>query len=87
LVTVLSAIESLAKCICALHSADMIHRDIKPFNFGFIKRGNETLTQTLSMLDINSICSVYGKDDGAVGTEWYLEPEAGFKVANNQTDI
>lgn len=44
LVTVLLAIESLAKCICALHSADMIHRDIKPSNFGFIKRGNETLT-------------------------------------------
>lgn len=87
LVTVLLAIESLAKCICALHSADMIHRDIKPSNFGFIKRGNETLTQTLSMFDINSICSVYGKDDGVVGTEGYLEPEAGFEVANNQTDI
>lgn len=87
LVTVLSAIESLAKCICALHSADMIHRDIKPSNFGFMKRGNETLTQTLSMFDINSICSVYGKNDGVVGTEGYLEPEAGFEAANNQTDI
>lgn len=87
LVTVLSAIESLAKCICALHSADMIHRDIKPSNFGFIKRGNETLTQTLSMFDINSICSVYGKAEGAVGTEGYLEPEAKYEAANNQTDI
>lgn len=87
LVTVLSAIESLAKCICALHSADMIHRDIKPSNFGFIKRGNETLTQTLSMFDINSVCSVYGKFDGVVGTEGYLEPEAGYEVVNNQTDI
>lgn len=87
LVTVLLAIESLAKCICALHSADMIHRDIKPSNFGFIKRGNETLTQTLQMFDINSICSVYGKIDGVVGTKGYLEPEAGFETANNQTDI
>ncbi len=87
LVTVLSAIESLAKCICALHSADMIHRDIKPSNFGFIKRGNETLTQTLSMFDINSVCSVYGKFDGVVGTEGYLEPEAGYEAVNNQTDI
>lgn len=87
LVTVLSAIESLAKCICVLHSADMIHRDIKPSNFGFIKRGNETLTQTLSMFDINSVCSVYGKFDGVVGTEGYLEPEAGYEVVNNQTDI
>lgn len=87
LVTVLSAIESLVKCTCALHSADMIHRDIKPSNFGFIKRRNETLTQTLSMFDINSVCSVYAKDDGVVGTEGYLEPEAGFEAANNQTDI
>lgn len=87
LVTVLTAIESLTRCICALHSADMIHRDIKPSNFGFIKRGNETLTQTLSMFDINSVCSVYGTTEGLVGTEGYLEPEAGYEVANNQTDI
>jgi len=87
LVTVLTAIESLTKCICAMHSADMIHRDINPSNFGFIKRGNETLTQTLSMFDINSVCSVYGKVDGVVGTEGYLEPEAGYVVVNNQTDI
>ena len=33
------------------------------------------------------ICSVYGKDDGIVGTEGYLEPEARFEMANNQTDI
>ena len=87
LVTVLSAIESLVKCIRALHNADMIHRDINPSNFGFIKRGNETLTQTLSMFDIDSVCSVYGKNDGIVGTEGYLEPEAGSKAANIQTDI
>lgn len=87
LVTVLTAIESLVKCICALHSADMIHRDIKPSNFGFLKRGNETLTQTLSMFDINSVCSVYGDIDGAVGTEGYMEPEAEYEIASNQTDI
>lgn len=65
----------------------MIHRDIKPSNFGFIRRGDETLTQTLSMFDINSVCSVYGKIDGTVGTEGYMEPEAGYEKANNQTDI
>lgn len=87
LVTVLTAMESLTKCICALHSAEMIHRDIKPSNFGFLKRGNEALTQTLSMFDINSVCSVYGETEGAVGTEGYMEPEAGYEAANNQTDI
>ncbi len=87
LVTVLTAIESLARCICALHRADMIHRDIKPSNFGFLKRGSETLTQTLSLFDINSVCSVYGDSMNPVGTEGYMEPEAGYEFANNQTDI
>lgn len=87
LVTVLSAIDSLAKCICSLHCADMIHRDIKPSNFGFIKRGNDTLTQTLSLFDINSIVSVYGKTDLAMGTQGFIEPEADYEIANNQTDI
>lgn len=87
LVTVLTAIESLAKCICALHSADMLHRDIKPSNFGFLKRGNEALTQTLSMFDINSVYSVYGEIGGAVGTKGFMEPEAEYEAANNQTDI
>ena len=61
LVTVLSTIDSLTKCIGALHRAGMIHRDIKPSAFGFVRRGNGTLTQTLSMSDINSVCFADGK--------------------------
>lgn len=87
LVTVLTAIQTLTKCICSMHCAGLIHRDIKPSNFGFINRGNETLTQTLSMFDINSVCSVFKQIYGVVGTEGYLEPEAGYASANNQTDI
>ena len=87
LVTVLNAIESLTKCVCALHSAGMVHRDINPGNFGFVKRGGETLTQTLSMFDINSICSIYAGNDVVMGTEGYMEPEAFYEDANNQTDI
>ena len=87
LVTVLNAIETLTKCILALHSAGMIHRDIKPSNFGFVKRGEEILTQTLSMFDINSISSVYGEVEGMMGTRGYLEPEFGYEIPNNQTDI
>ncbi len=87
LVTVLSAIESLTKCVCALHRADLLHRDIKPSNFGFAKRGDETLTQNLSIFDINSICSVYNSNDKAIGTEGYWEPEAFSEYANNLTDI
>ena len=87
LVTVLTAVESLTRCICALHCAGMVHRDIKPSNFGFIRRGNETLTQTLSMFDINSICSVYEDTEKGMGTEGYMEPEARQESATNQTDL
>lgn len=87
LVTVLSAIDTLTKCICSLHKSDMLHRDIKPSNFGFIKRGDDTLTQTLSMFDINTICSVYGELEPGVGSPGYMEPEAGYEIASNQTDI
>lgn len=87
LVIVLTAMESLVKSICALHSIGMIHRDIKPSNFGFIKRGTETLTQTLSLFDVNTICSVFETTNDIVGTEGYLEPETGYKAVNNQTDI
>lgn len=87
LVTVLNAIESLAKCVDLLHSAEMIHRDIKPSNFGFVRRGNETLTQTLSLFDINSICSVYAKTTDSIWTKGYIEPEAVCKNPSNQTDI
>lgn len=87
LVMALLVIESLAKCICELHRIGMIHRDIKPSNFGFVKRGTETLPQTLSMFDIDSVCSVYHVPDTVVGTKGYMEPEAGYERANNQTDI
>jgi serine/threonine protein kinase len=87
LVTVLRAIESLAKCICALHAAGMLHLDIKPSNFGFLKRGNETLTQTLSMFDINSVCSVYHKPEKINATPNYIDTETEYKGVNNQTDI
>lgn len=87
MVMVLSAVENLTKCICELHKADMIHRDIKPSNFGFLKRGEEILFQTLSMFDIDSVCSVYHIPEEVVGTEGYMEPELGYERTGNQTDL
>lgn len=87
LFTVLTAVESLAKCVRALHSAGLIHRDIKPSNFGFLKRGDETLTQTLSVFDIDSISSVFTDFEEVVGTRGFMEPEAGYEEPDNQTDI
>lgn len=87
LVTVLNAIESLTKCVCLLHSANMLHMDIKPSNFGFIKRNNEVLTQSISLFDINSICSIFNIPENIRMTPEYSEPRAQYKKLNNQTDI
>ncbi|MBR2779590.1 MAG: hypothetical protein IKD85_05420, partial [Firmicutes bacterium] len=87
MVTVLRAVETLSKCICMLHGAGMVHRDIKPSNFGFIKRGSEVLTQTLSMFDVDSICSVFDPLEEFMGTEGFAEPEADYEEPSNLTDI
>lgn len=87
LVLILNAVESLTKCIRALHAAGMIHRDIKPSNFGFLKRGKETLTQAVSLFDVDCLCSAYHIPEELVGTAGYIEPEAGYERANVQTDI
>ncbi len=87
LVTVLTAIESLTRCICSLHENGMLHRDIKPGNFGFDTRDQVPLTQALTMFDVDSICSVYSPQNEVVGTKGYMEPEAGYMTATNQTDI
>lgn len=88
LVRILYAIESLVKCTCVLHNTGLIHRDIKPSNFGFVKRGQELLTQTISFFDIDTICSVYHvpKDFTKI-SNGFAEPELSNRKANNLTDI
>lgn len=71
---VLSAILTLTECITEMHQAGLLHRDIKPSNFGFVKRGDRILPDTLSMFDIDSICEE-GSNRPVVGSDGYLEPE------------
>ena len=87
LLTVLSAVRSLTKCVCALHSASLVHRDINPSNFGFLRRGDETLTETVSLFDVNSVCSVYAKNLPAVLTEGFSEPGIKNLIPDCETDI
>jgi len=87
MVKVLYSIKSLTECIRLLHGAGMIHMDIKPSNFGFVKRNNEILTQTISMFDVDSICSVYNIPKNIKTTTEYSEPEIGYEKISNQTDI
>ena len=87
LATVLTAIKALVNCTEALHRSDIIHRDIKPSNFGFLKRGNEILTQTISLFDVNSMCDIFTKSKIEMGSIGYTEPEAADEHSTTQTDI
>lgn len=83
----LNAVRTLTDCICALHMAELLHRDIKPSNFGFESRGGELLTQSLTMFDVNSICSVYDLPEECLGSEGFAAPEAGAERLDNRADI
>lgn len=86
LVKVLYSIESLVKCVCELHKEGLIHGDIKPDNFGFMKRRNELLTQSIYFFDIDTIASVYSvSSQEKKGTPGFMEPETA--KSNNLTDI
>jgi len=87
LATVLTAMESLVKCVKALHCADIIHSDIKPSNFGFLKRDDEILTQTISLFDINSLCDIFAQNTNVLATDDYCEPELANHTPRAQTDI
>ncbi len=76
LVQVLSAVVSLTECVRALHTAGLVHRDIKPGNFGFASRSSEALTESVSLFDIDTVCPMYPIPKERVISEGFTEPEA-----------
>lgn len=76
LVQVLSAVVSLTECVRALHTAGLVHRDIKPGNFGFASRSSEALTESVSLFDIDTVCPMYPLPKDRVISEGFTEPEA-----------
>lgn len=82
----LSSIRTLTLCVSSLHRAGIVDCDIKPANFGFVKRGGETLTQAISLFDINSFCPVWS-DGPVLATPGYSEPELTRQRVSVQTDI
>ena len=84
IILALSALRDLTQCVLELHRAGLIHRDIKPSNFGFLKRGGKILTQTVSLFDIDTICSVYSPPPDFVGTHGFSDFS---EPVSNLTDI
>ena len=86
LLNILRSIESLTESILLLHSAGYLHRDIKPSNFGFVCRHEKPLTDSVTIFDMDSVCSVYDPQD-TVATEGFCEPEVFTEYPENKTDI
>lgn len=73
LLVVLRSVEQLASCVGELHNAGFLHRDIKPQNIAFSKRG-DLLPETISLFDIGTFTKMEDSSADAY-TEGYCAPE------------
>lgn len=87
LLTAMNAVKELLKCVCSLHKAELLHGDIKPSNFGFQKRGDEILVETIQMFDVDTICSVYEISEKISFSKGFDAPELYETGISNLTDI
>lgn len=85
---ILHVLIELTDCIKALHTAGLLHMDIKPSNFLIQYDSDfEIKSNNISLFDINTLCSVDSDYPSMVGTEGYCAPEVLKGRADNRSDI
>ncbi|MCQ2519980.1 MAG: protein kinase [Lachnospiraceae bacterium] len=88
LLDILRVTHTLADCICLLHSAGLLHLDVKPSNFLVTYDSRmEINVGNISMFDINTLYSIEHELPFVMGTRGYCAPEIEDGVADNRSDI
>lgn len=85
---ILSVIDALTDCIKALHTAGLMHMDIKPSNFLVPYDSDFGINASnISLFDINTLSSIKSNAPKAFGTNGYRAPEVAKGKADNRSDI
>lgn len=88
LFNVLNALLTLSKCIRALHTADLVHLDIKPSNFGIhTDEKGQVDSSSISLYDVNTIFSAGDSFTRTAGTFGFRAPEVEFGRGGTRSDI
>lgn len=85
---ILQTMITLTDCMKALHTAGLLHLDIKPSNFLVLYDSEYGINaNSISMFDINTLYSIQSNEPAAAGTDGYRAPELLRGKADNRSDI
>ena len=88
LYNILVTILTLTDAVNALHSAKLLHLDIKPSNFMVPYNSEHELNPgSISLFDINTLYRLGGRMPKSTGTEGYAAPELAKGKGENRSDI